>query len=245
APGRRPRRPARQPHVPAEQLPRRPAVHRAVEPGRQPNRLAEHPGTQGAGAAFRGWHRQQQRVGRRPRAHGQPGAEALLRHEERRLGASAEADPRRDRQPGLCRDHGLGPRRRPQGSAVPAAGPRSPGSDEVSTTSSRNRADSARMSREPTRVLVVGTCDGLPELLQALERHDDVDVYGTGERAHDAAAALETGDIEVVLFATPGDGGWADELTAIREHTTAPIVLLSSSRDGTLLEEALEVGVAE
>jgi pilus assembly protein CpaE len=93
-------------------------------------------------------------------------------------------------------------------------------------------------------VCVVGSCDGLPEIVRELPGHD-IHVLGTADRARSAAAILAGGGAQVVVYATPGDIGWAHELGAVREHTAVPIVVLSSGRSPALLDEALHEDVAD
>ena len=99
--------------------------------------------------------------------------------------------------------------------------------------------------RSRTPVCVVGTAEGFTDLLEALQRHDDVEIVSSATYLADATGVLEGGGVEAVLYVTHAGPGWLDELAAIREHTSAPIVLLSSNQSGTILDEALEAGVAD
>ena len=96
-----------------------------------------------------------------------------------------------------------------------------------------------------TRVCAIGTWKGLPDLVATLGRHADLEVVHTGEHLADAAKALENGTVETVLYATDAGQGWLDELAAIREHASAPVVFLASSKSGAVLDQALDAGVAE
>ncbi len=99
--------------------------------------------------------------------------------------------------------------------------------------------------RERLRIYVTGSCDGLPEVVQALSSHEEIDLVGAGESVQEAAPALAGGHLEAVLHATRGPSFPADEVATIREYTRAPIILLVSGDSAGLLEEALEAGVAD
>jgi pilus assembly protein CpaE len=100
-------------------------------------------------------------------------------------------------------------------------------------------------SRERLRVYVTGSCDGLPEVVQALASHPEIDLVGASDGVAEAAAALAGGHLEAVLHATRGSAFPGDEVAAIREYTRAPLILLVSGDSASLLEEALEAGVAD
>jgi pilus assembly protein CpaE len=100
-------------------------------------------------------------------------------------------------------------------------------------------------AREKVRVFVTGSCDGLPELREALERHFEVDFVGWSEHVSDAAPTLAGGHLRVVLHGTRSSTLPVNELAAIREHTRASIILLASGESSDLLEEALEADVAD
>ncbi len=106
-------------------------------------------------------------------------------------------------------------------------------------------APSQSATRERVRVYMTGDCDGLPELRQALDRHLEVDLVGASESLSDAAGPLRGGHLNVVLHGTRAPRLPRDELAAIREQTSAPIVLLASGESSGLLEEALEADVAD
>jgi pilus assembly protein CpaE len=95
------------------------------------------------------------------------------------------------------------------------------------------------------RVCAIGAWEGLPELVAALGRRDDIEVVHAGESFVDSAEALATGHAEAVLHVTAAGPGWLDELAAICEHSSAPVVLLSSGESGAVLDQALDAGVAE
>jgi len=98
---------------------------------------------------------------------------------------------------------------------------------------------------ERIRIYLTGSCEGLPALRDALEQHDEVELVGSADNPSDAAGALTGGHLAVVLHATPGRTLPADELAAIREHTQAPVVLLATLESSSLLDEALDSGVAD
>jgi pilus assembly protein CpaE len=99
--------------------------------------------------------------------------------------------------------------------------------------------------REPARVFVTGSCDGLGELIEALAAHDEIELVGRSEDVRGAAAALAGGHLQVVLHGTRSSRLPGDDLAAIREYTQAPVVLLASGEASQLLEEALDADVAD
>jgi pilus assembly protein CpaE len=111
------------------------------------------------------------------------------------------------------------------------------------TTLTHNESFSGSRSRTP--ICVVGSAAGFTDLLDALQQHEDVEVIHSATFLADATTALEDGGIEAVLYVTHAGPDWLEELTAIREHTSAPIVLLSSNQSGAVLDQALDAGVAE
>ena len=90
-------------------------------------------------------------------------------------------------------------------------------------------------TRERLRVYVTGSCDGLPEVLQALEGHGELELVGSAELVQEAAAALAGGHLEAILHATRGPQYPAEELAAIREYSRAPVILLASGDCSGLL----------
>jgi DNA-binding NarL/FixJ family response regulator len=105
-----------------------------------------------------------------------------------------------------------------------------------------NHADN---SQNGLRIYVTGACDGLPEVLEALQEHGELELVGQSEDIQDAAAALAGGHLEAVLHATRGPGYPGEQIATIREYSRAPIILLASGDCSGLLEEALEDGVAD
>jgi hypothetical protein len=96
--------------------------------------------------------------------------------------------------------------------------------------------DTPVATREKVRVFVTGSCDGLAELRDALERHGEVEVVGWSDGVRDSASTLTGGHLQVVLHGTRSSTLPSDELAAIREHTPAPVILLASGESSVLLE---------
>jgi pilus assembly protein CpaE len=105
--------------------------------------------------------------------------------------------------------------------------------------------DTSVGTREKVRVFVTGSCDGLPELREALERHGEIDIVGWSDGVRESSATLTGGHLQVVLHGTRSSHLPHDELAAIREHTRAPVILLASGESSVLLEEALEADVSD
>jgi pilus assembly protein CpaE len=100
-------------------------------------------------------------------------------------------------------------------------------------------------SREKSRIFVTGSCEGLNELCEALERHAEIEFVGRSDYVRDGGGPLAGGHLQVVLHATRSSMLPAEELASIREYTRAPIVLLASGESSALLEEALDADVAD
>jgi pilus assembly protein CpaE len=113
------------------------------------------------------------------------------------------------------------------------------------TAVASNGTAAAPSVRSRMPVCVIGGSEHLGQLLDDLRRHDDVEVVHTSTFLADSTSALESGAVETVLYVTHAGPGWLDEVASIREHTSAPVVLLSSNGSGTVLDEALDAGVAE
>jgi pilus assembly protein CpaE len=105
--------------------------------------------------------------------------------------------------------------------------------------------ESELTTRDRIRVYVTGACDGLPELREALTRNEEIELVGFSDNVLEAASTLTGGHLQVVLHATRSHELPADDVAAIREHTRAPIILLTSGGSPSLLEEALEADVAD
>ena len=100
-------------------------------------------------------------------------------------------------------------------------------------------------SREKSRVFITGSCEGLDELFEALERHGEIELVGRSDSVRDGGGPLSGGHLQVILHATRSSALPVDELAAIREYTRAPIVLLASGESSALLEDALDADVAD
>src|SRR5919204_2090263 len=100
-------------------------------------------------------------------------------------------------------------------------------------------------TRDRVRVFVTGSCDGLPDLREALGKHAEVDLVGWSDTVMEGASTLTGGHLQVVLHATRSSALPADEIASIREHTRAPVIVLASGGSPALLEEALEADVAD
>ena len=100
-------------------------------------------------------------------------------------------------------------------------------------------------SREKSRVFITGSCEGLDELFDALERHGEIELVGRSDSVREGGGPLSGGHLQVILHATRSSALPVDELAAIREYTRAPIVLLASGESSALLEDALDADVAD
>ena len=106
-------------------------------------------------------------------------------------------------------------------------------------------SDTPVATREKTRIFVTGSCDGLDQLRDALERHGELELVGTSVAVAESAGVLTGGHLEVILHGTRSSTLPADEIAMIREHTRTPIILLASGEASVLLEEALEADVSD
>jgi pilus assembly protein CpaE len=100
-------------------------------------------------------------------------------------------------------------------------------------------------NRDSVRVFVTGSCDGLPDLREALGKHPEVEVVGWSDNVFEGASALTGGHLQVVLHATRSATMPANDVAAIREYTKAPVILLASGGSPSLLEDALDADVAD
>jgi pilus assembly protein CpaE len=98
---------------------------------------------------------------------------------------------------------------------------------------------------ERLRIYAIGTCEGLPEILETLSHHEGLELVGASTTVHEAAGPLAGGHLDVVLQATSGPHFPHDTLAGIREHSRAPVILVASGECSGLLEEALEAGIAD
>ena len=106
-------------------------------------------------------------------------------------------------------------------------------------------SDTPVATREKTRIFVTGSCDGLDQLRDALERHGELELVGTSVAVAESAGVLTGGHLEVILHGTRSSTLPADEIAMIREHARTPIILLASGEASVLLEEALEADVSD
>jgi pilus assembly protein CpaE len=104
---------------------------------------------------------------------------------------------------------------------------------------------SPESTTQRTRLYFTGDCDGLEELRDALAAHAELEVIGFSEHVAQATGVLAGGHLECILHGTRADAFPANEIAAIREHTRAPIVVLSSGTGTGILEEALDADVSD
>ncbi len=100
-------------------------------------------------------------------------------------------------------------------------------------------------AQERIRVYITGACDGLQPLVEALGSSGEIELLGASEHIGAAAPALAGGHLQVVLHATRNALLPVNELTAIRELTSAPIILITSGDATALLDDALGAGVTD
>jgi pilus assembly protein CpaE len=96
-----------------------------------------------------------------------------------------------------------------------------------------------------TRIYTIGTCNGLPETLARLEAAGRVELLGSSPEISGAAAALGRLHVDLVLYATEAPLLPTDGIAQLREHTDAPVILVASSDCSSILDAALEAGVAD
>jgi pilus assembly protein CpaE len=106
-------------------------------------------------------------------------------------------------------------------------------------------ADSTLEAAPRTRVVVTGRCRGLAELCDGLADEAQLDLPGWVSDVRAAAGMLDGEAPTVVLHATPGDELPGADLAWLREHTDAPILLLTDGESGRLFQEALAAGIAD
>ena len=96
------------------------------------------------------------------------------------------------------------------------------------------------------RVFFTGDCDGFDALRASLNETEELDVVGTNPTVAAAAGTLAGGHLDCILHATRSSSFPATEISAIREHTRAPIILVASGGEAAnMLEHALEMDVAD
>src|SRR3712207_8246731 len=96
----------------------------------------------------------------------------------------------------------------------------------------------SELHREPTRIFVTGSCEGLEQLTEALERHPEIQLVGSSQTVREGAGALAGGHLQAVLHATRASELPEHDLASIREHTRAPVVLVSSGHASQPLDAA-------
>jgi pilus assembly protein CpaE len=99
--------------------------------------------------------------------------------------------------------------------------------------------------RERLRLYCTGSCEGFDKLRQSLAAHPELELVGASASVAEGAAALAGGHLDAVLHATRGATLPADELTALRGHTRAPILIVASGGSQSMLEQALDADVAD
>jgi len=100
--------------------------------------------------------------------------------------------------------------------------------------------------RDSVRIFFTGECDGYDALRSSLAESDEMDVVGAAPQVAAAAGPLAGGHLDCVVHATRSSVFPADDVSAIREHTRAPIILVASGGEAaSMLEHALEMDVAD
>lgn len=94
------------------------------------------------------------------------------------------------------------------------------------------------------RIFISGACAGLAEARDALASHPDIELVGTASEPSKAGPKLAATGAQVVLHALQRpDHVPAEEIAKLREHTSAPIILLVTRSTHTLIEEAVAAGL--
>ncbi len=98
----------------------------------------------------------------------------------------------------------------------------------------------------PIRIFISGACAGLAEARDTLAGSPGVELVGTASEPAKAGARYATSGAQVVVHALQRpDHVPAEDIAAIREHTSAPIVLMTTRTTPSLLEEAVEYGISD
>jgi pilus assembly protein CpaE len=93
-------------------------------------------------------------------------------------------------------------------------------------------------------VFVTGFRPSLTELCDALARQPGIEFLGAARSVAEAERTFWAGEVDVVVHAA--DGGFPrSELAAIRDRTSAPVVLLVESPDPAFFDDALYADVAD
>lgn len=100
------------------------------------------------------------------------------------------------------------------------------------------------MSDQPIRIFISGACAGLAEARDALASHRDIELVGTASEPSKAGSKLASTGAQVILHALQRpDTVPVEEIAKIREHTSAPIILLVTRSTSSLLDEAVQLGL--
>jgi len=99
--------------------------------------------------------------------------------------------------------------------------------------------------QQKTRIYFTGQCEGLSDLREALNEHDDLEVVGWSDHVAQASGVLAGGHLDCIVHGTRLESFPATEVAAIREQTRSPIVIVASGNATGLLEDALEADVAD
>ncbi len=98
----------------------------------------------------------------------------------------------------------------------------------------------------PLRVFISGACAGLAEARDGLAAHASIEVVGTASDPALAGTRLATSGAQVVVHALQRpDHLPVHDIEHIREHTSAPIVLMTTRSTPTLVEEALDANISD
>jgi len=100
-------------------------------------------------------------------------------------------------------------------------------------------------NHQRVRLYATGSCEGFDKLRESLASHPEIELVGSSVDVAGGAAALAGGHLDAVLHATRATALPADELSAIRGYTQAPVLIVASSGSSGLLEQALDAGVAD
>ena len=98
---------------------------------------------------------------------------------------------------------------------------------------------------DATRIYLTGSCEGFETLADALVQQPGLEVIGWSEHLTAAVGPLAGGHLDAVLHATGSSELPADDLATIKEHTSAPVILIASGESSTLLDEALSADLAD
>jgi pilus assembly protein CpaE len=96
-----------------------------------------------------------------------------------------------------------------------------------------------------TRVHVSGACEGLEQVRDALAHHSAIELVGYEADVRDAVGPLAGGHLDVVLHATRADMLPSTEIATIREHTRAPLILVTPGAAEMVIDQAIEGGTVD